>query len=107
MRHLTPTLFRCCAVVLFLGAGAGAAPAATPTATAVAVRDGRILSVGSLDALAPWLGNRPHRGDRTFGGKVFPAADVRATPDAQALYRAGNQRLSIATNCFWRSGLAR
>jgi hypothetical protein len=31
-----------------------------PTATAVAVRDGQILSVGSLQDLAPWLKDNRH-----------------------------------------------
>ena len=31
-----------------------------PTATAVAVRDGQILSVGSLQDLAPWLKNNKY-----------------------------------------------
>lgn len=30
-----------------------------PVATAVAVRDGRILSVGSLDDMQPWLKSAP------------------------------------------------
>ncbi len=44
-----------------------------PIATAVAVRDGRILSVGSLDDLKPWLDKSPHIIDRTFADKIlFP-----------------------------------
>jgi hypothetical protein len=42
-----------------------------PEATAVAVRDGKILSVGSLDDLGPWLDASPHRVDRTCAGKVL------------------------------------
>src|ERR1700677_3246118 len=42
-----------------------------PEATAVAVRDGKILSVGSLDELKPWLDANPHRIDRTCAGKVL------------------------------------
>lgn len=41
-----------------------------PTATAVAVRDGKILSVGSLEDLKPWLDAHPHEIDRTFDGKI-------------------------------------
>jgi predicted amidohydrolase YtcJ len=44
-----------------------------PRAKAVAVRDGKILSVGSLDDLKPWLDANPHRIDRTCAEKVlFP-----------------------------------
>jgi predicted amidohydrolase YtcJ len=44
-----------------------------PSATAVAVKDGRILSVGSLDELKPWLDREPHTIDRTFADKIlFP-----------------------------------
>ena len=42
-----------------------------PEATAIAVRDGKILSVGSLDDLKPWLDSNPHRVDRTCAGKVI------------------------------------
>jgi hypothetical protein len=44
-----------------------------PIATAVAVQDGRVLSVGSLDELKPWLDKAPHTIDRRFADKVlFP-----------------------------------
>lgn len=44
-----------------------------PTATAVAVRDGRILEVGTLETLRPWLDMYPHTIDDTFAGKfVLP-----------------------------------
>ena len=42
-----------------------------PEATAVAVRDGKILSVGSLDDLQPWLKSAPYKIDRTFEGKIL------------------------------------
>ena len=42
-----------------------------PTATAVAVRDGKILSVGSLEDLEPWLRAAPHRIDRRLADKVM------------------------------------
>jgi predicted amidohydrolase YtcJ len=41
-----------------------------PNATAVAVRDGQILSVGSLEDLKPWLDAHPHEIDRTFEDKI-------------------------------------
>lgn len=49
-----------------------------PTATAVAVRDGRILSVGSLADLRPWLVGSAHTIDRTFANKVLLPGLVEA-----------------------------
>ncbi len=44
-----------------------------PAGTAVAVRDGRVLSVGTLDDLKPWLDKSPYTIDRTFADKIlFP-----------------------------------
>ena len=42
-----------------------------PEATAVAVRDGKILEVGSLRSLKPWLDAHPHRIDTTFEKNVL------------------------------------
>jgi predicted amidohydrolase YtcJ len=42
-----------------------------PVATAVAVRDGRIVEVGSLETLQPWLAAHPHTIDRTFENHVL------------------------------------
>lgn len=42
-----------------------------PEATAVAVRDGRIVEVGSMDTLRPWLDRHPHRVDRQFENHVL------------------------------------
>jgi predicted amidohydrolase YtcJ len=42
-----------------------------PEATAVAVRDGRILSAGSLDDLKPWLEGARYRIDDTFASRVL------------------------------------
>ncbi|MGB1263615.1 MAG: amidohydrolase [Cognaticolwellia sp.] len=42
-----------------------------PTATAVAVRGNRILSVGSLADLQPWLAAYPHKIDKQFEDKVL------------------------------------
>ena len=42
-----------------------------PWSTAVAVRDGKILSVGSLDDLKPWLKSAPYKIDRTFADKIL------------------------------------
>lgn len=44
-----------------------------PAATAVAVENGRILSLGSLADLKPWLDRTPHTIDKTFADKIlFP-----------------------------------
>jgi predicted amidohydrolase YtcJ len=42
-----------------------------PLATAVAVQDGRVLSVGSLADLKPWLARFPHSLDRSFASKIL------------------------------------
>ncbi len=42
-----------------------------PEGTAVAVRDGRILEVGSLDSLAPWLDADSHRIRDEFSDRVI------------------------------------
>jgi len=44
---------------------------AIPTATAVAVSDGKILSVGALVDLRPWLDKYPHKIDLQFQNKVL------------------------------------
>lgn len=42
-----------------------------PVAEAVAVREGRIVEVGSLATMAPWLERYPHRIDDTFADAVI------------------------------------
>ena len=42
-----------------------------PDATAVAVMDGRVLSVGSLESMKPWLSRHAHTIDDTFAGKII------------------------------------
>ena len=42
-----------------------------PTAEAVAVRDGRIIEVGTLDSIRPWLDAFDHEIDDTFGDHVI------------------------------------
>jgi predicted amidohydrolase YtcJ len=49
-----------------------------PRATAVAVRNGKILSVGSLDDLTPWLARSEHTIDRTFVDKILLPGFVEA-----------------------------
>lgn len=47
--------------------------AGRPLADAVAVADGRVVSVGTLERMAPWLEGRPHKIDGRFRDKViFP-----------------------------------
>lgn len=49
-----------------------------PEGTAVAVKDGRILSVGSLVDLEPWLKRFPHKIDDRFKDKVIYPGFVEA-----------------------------
>lgn len=42
-----------------------------PEATAVAVADGRIIEVGSLETLKPWLESHPHRVDTRFENHIL------------------------------------
>jgi predicted amidohydrolase YtcJ len=48
------------------------------TATAVAVREGKILSVGSMDDLKPWLDKYPYDVDNTFADKVIMPGFIEA-----------------------------
>ncbi len=59
------------AITVFVAKKVITMDAGWPSATAVAVRDGRILSVGSLDELKPWLKTAPYKIDRTFANKVL------------------------------------
>jgi len=45
--------------------------ASLPGATAVAVRDGKIVEVGSLETLKPWLSRHKHKIDRQFEKSVL------------------------------------
>ena len=49
-----------------------------PEGTAVAVKDGRILSVGSLEDLEPWLKRFPYTINETFKDKVIYPGFVEA-----------------------------
>ena len=49
-----------------------------PTATAVAVKDGRILSVGTLEDLQPWMKRYPYEIDRRFAKQVIYPGFVEA-----------------------------
>lgn len=44
---------------------------AQPTAEVVAVADGRILSVGTMASIQPWLDRYPHEIDETFQDKIL------------------------------------
>ena len=49
-----------------------------PTATAVAVKDGRILSVGTLEDLQPWMKRFPYDIDKRFAKQVIYPGFVEA-----------------------------
>lgn len=49
-----------------------------PVATAVAVRDGKILSVGSLDEVKEWIGKTPFTLNETFQDKVLMPGFIEA-----------------------------
>jgi predicted amidohydrolase YtcJ len=49
-----------------------------PAGTAVAVRDGRVLSVGTLDDLKPWLDKSSYTIDQTFADKILLPGFVEA-----------------------------
>ncbi|MEM5472882.1 amidohydrolase [Hoeflea sp. AS60] len=42
-----------------------------PEATAVAVRDGKIIEVGTLETIKPWLESHPHRIDTRFKNHII------------------------------------
>jgi predicted amidohydrolase YtcJ len=42
-----------------------------PLASAIAVRGGRIVEVGSLETMQPWLDRHPHRIDERFCNHVI------------------------------------
>ena len=51
---------------------------ALPEGNAVAIADGRIISVGTLESLQPWLSKYPHTIDRRFADKVIYPGFVEA-----------------------------
>lgn len=61
-----------------------------PTATAIATRDGRIVEVGTLDSLQPWLRHHEHTIDRTFESAVIMPGfiDPHVHPAMMALLMA-------------------
>ena len=64
-----------------------------PEATALAVRDGRIVEVGTLDSLRPWLRHHEHTIDERFADRVMIAGliDPHIHPSLMA----------ILLNCEW------
>ena len=53
-------------ITVFLARTVRTMEASLPVAEAVAVRDGRIVEVGTFEALRPWLDSRSHEIDDTF-----------------------------------------
>lgn len=49
-----------------------------PDATAIAVKEGKILSVGSLQDLQPWLNKNSYQIDKTFANKIMMPGFVEA-----------------------------
>ena len=66
------------AITVFVAKKVITMDAGWPSSTAVAVRDGKILSVGSLDELQPWLKTAPYKIDRTFANKILLPGFVEA-----------------------------
>ena len=50
-----------------------------PEATAIAVRGERIVEVGTLDSLRPWLRHHPHTIDDRFADRILIAGPVSYT----------------------------
>ena len=61
-------------------------------ATAVAVRDGRVLSVGSLYDLNPWLDKAPQTIDRRFGDKVLCPGFIEPHRPMDTRWRSASDR---------------
>lgn len=53
-------------ITVFLARTVRTMEASLPVAEAVAVRDGRIVEVGTLETLRPWLDSRSHEIDDAF-----------------------------------------
>lgn len=78
-----------------------------PTATAVAVRGDRIVAVGTMDTLKPWLDAFPHKEDTTFKNKViFPGF---IDPHLHPTLGASLLQMTILTQEDWElpSGLVK
>lgn len=58
-------------ITVFTAAKVVTMDAGRPEAEAVAVRDGHILSVGTLETMRPWLERAPYEIDDSFAGKVI------------------------------------
>lgn len=70
-----------------------------PVATAVAVRGDRVVSVGSLADLDPWLKEYPHEIDETFADKVLMPGLI--DPHLHPLLGAIQLRVDWATPESW------
>lgn len=71
-----------------------------PWATAVAVRDGKVLSVGSLDQLRPWLDRYPHQLDHRFQDKVLMPGFI--DPHLHPFLVATTLYAELITGTEWR-----
>ena len=56
-----------------------------PIANAVAVAEGKVVSVGDLESMKPWLDRYPHEIDDTFADKVFVLVLLTPTPTSDSL----------------------
>ena len=72
---------------------------ALPAASAVAVRGDRIVSVGSLESLAPWLEKYPYEIDRTFAGDVLLPGLI--DPQLHPMMAAVILSMRLATHDSW------
>ena len=81
--------------------------ASMPTAEAVAVRDGRIVEVGTLENMAPWLDGYDHEIDDTFSDHVIMPGfiDPHLHPSmAAVLLRRGMGSAMERYRRGWRQG---
>lgn len=63
---------------VFVGKSVITMDPALPEAQAVAIADGKIVSVGTLESLKPWLSKYPHTIDRRFADNVLYPGFVEA-----------------------------
>ena len=74
-----------------------------PTADAVAVRDGRIVEVGTLETLRPWLENHEHEIDDTFSDHVIMPGfiDPHLHPSMAAILLPMHFTTAVEWNLPW------
>lgn len=71
-----------------------------PEATAVAVRDGKIIEVGSLETLKPWLDTHPHTIDARFENHILTPGFI--DPHLHPSMAAVLLQMRFATATEWR-----